>query len=62
MKKRNPFIITTWWVIVAASLCIVRPDHSLKYGVAMFAFTPFALIIDIFRRKFGAALKGKPPT
>ena len=57
MKKRNPFVITTWWVIVAASLCILRPNGSVKIGIIMFAFTPFPLSVDIVRRKFSAALK-----
>ena len=57
MKRGNPFVITMWWVIVAASLCVLRPDGSLKMGVIMFALTPFLLVVDIVRRKFSNALK-----
>ena len=60
MKRRNAFIITTWWVIVAASLCVLRPNGSMKAGLYMFALVPFALVIDIVRRKFSAALKAPP--
>jgi hypothetical protein len=56
MKRHNPFIVTTWWVILAAALCILRPSGSLKPGIIMFALTPFPLVFDIVRRKFSATL------
>ena len=54
--RRNPFILTTWWVIFAAGLCVLRPTGTLKPGIIVFVLTPLPLIFEIMRRKFKMAL------
>lgn len=57
---RARYIFTKAWIMAAATVCIIRPTGSLKPGVIMFLLTPFALIADIVRQRFGALLGRKP--